>query len=569
MITRIWIISILASVALICRGDAISAESLYRRWSGLASDSLMTIGRGYDERNRPDSALVCYSIVADRYSGVSMRSDNDKRLYSRALNNLAYIYSVYYFDYSKSLSLLQKSADISRSIGYEDNLAYTYLNIGGIYLECNLLYGSNLFIDQIWSNLEKSLVLAIKTEKWDAALGSIINICQTTLTSPAPDRFRKTLDIIRAGNIPHDTYLYSFAMCYVSGVGHVLAKDYDSAVADFRRMAETIQPGDMQGPLLEVMAISSLGDAYAMQGDWTSAISVCRKVVDKARAADVRPEMAIAYRNLSRYYDMAGDAVSAKSSLFDYYNLKDSLLTAAELTQLGSMPLVGELDRINAFVLEEERRRRKIIAVTLASVACLVALAAYVLLLLRSNRRLKSYARQIYLKNVELMESRVRDRRIDPQESEQSENNVDKEEQKRRYSGNMLSDEMANEILESINRVLESSEAVYDSGFSLQQLAELTGYGYKHVSQVINDRLEKNFNVLLAETRIREACRRMMDIDNYGHFTIEHVGNSVGFKSRSNFSVTFKSVIGISPSEFQRNARADHQRQQANPALMG
>ncbi len=105
-----------------------------------------------------------------------MRSDNDKRLYSRALNNLAYIYSVYYFDYSKSLSLLLKSADISRSIGYEDNLAYTYLNIGGIYLECNLLYGSNLFIDQIWSNLEKSLVLAIKTEKWDAALGSIINL---------------------------------------------------------------------------------------------------------------------------------------------------------------------------------------------------------------------------------------------------------------------------------------------------------------------------------------------------------------------------------------------------------
>lgn len=563
---NILIILILSCVTSVCRSEVISAESLYRKWRSLPADSLMSLGRKCDERNSPDSALVCYTIITDRFADASRRKDSESKIYARALNNLAYLYSVYYFDYGKSLSLLQKAADLSRSIGYDDNLAYTYMNIGGLYLECNLLYGSNLFIDQIWENLESGLSLAIHTGKWHAALGCMVNICSMTLKTPDSARFNKALDMLHGHTIDPDTYLYAYTMDFTSGVEHVLRHDYDRAIQDFTHMAEGINPDDMQAPLLGVTALSAIADVYAMKGDWQGAISTTLRMIDEANEANVRPEMAIGYRNLAHFYEMASDTSSSRSSLFKYYNLKDSLLTAAELTQLGSMPLMGELDRINEKMRQEEARRRRIITIFIVTGVCLLVLAAYMVLLLRSNIRLKAYARQIYLKNVELMESesRERERRMELQEAHAAAS-----EQKVRYAGNILSDETGNEILEKINAVMNESTAAFDAGFSLQQLAELTGYNYKQVSQVINDRLDKNFKTLLADIRIREACRRLMDIDNYGDFTIEHIGKSVGFVSRSNFSVTFKTIIGISPSEFQKNARADYMAEAKNRSETG
>jgi AraC-like DNA-binding protein len=75
------------------------------------------------------------------------------------------------------------------------------------------------------------------------------------------------------------------------------------------------------------------------------------------------------------------------------------------------------------------------------------------------------------------------------------------------------------------------------------------------VSQVINEQMGKNFNALLNEYRIQEACRRFNDIANYGNYTIEAIGNSVGYNSRSTFITQFKSVTGLTPSEFQKMAK--------------
>lgn len=78
---------------------------------------------------------------------------------------------------------------------------------------------------------------------------------------------------------------------------------------------------------------------------------------------------------------------------------------------------------------------------------------------------------------------------------------------------------------------------------------------YNYVSQVISERFHKNFNTLVAETRIREACRRMADTEHYGNYSVEGFALSVGFKSRTNFSQVFRRITGLSPSEYIRMAR--------------
>ena len=74
----------------------------------------------------------------------------------------------------------------------------------------------------------------------------------------------------------------------------------------------------------------------------------------------------------------------------------------------------------------------------------------------------------------------------------------------------------------------------------------------KKVSQVINEKAGCNFNNLINEYRIKEACRRMNDTEQYGKYTIEAISTSVGFKSRSTFLLQFKRVTGLTPSEYQR-----------------
>lgn len=58
---------------------------------------------------------------------------------------------------------------------------------------------------------------------------------------------------------------------------------------------------------------------------------------------------------------------------------------------------------------------------------------------------------------------------------------------------------------------------------------------------------------LMAE-QLAEASLRLADREKFGHLTIEAVGESVGFKSRTWFATTFKKVTGLTPREFQKAA---------------
>ena len=117
-----------------------------------------------------------------------------------------------------------------------------------------------------------------------------------------------------------------------------------------------------------------------------------------------------------------------------------------------------------------------------------------------------------------------------------------------------LEEENKQRLLNKILDVMYNNEEIYSHEFSLQRLSELVGAPYKHVSQVINEIYKINFNNMLNEFRVREACRRLAEDENYTNYTIEAIAESIGFKSRSNFISTFKKLTGITPSEYKRIA---------------
>jgi AraC-like DNA-binding protein len=107
-----------------------------------------------------------------------------------------------------------------------------------------------------------------------------------------------------------------------------------------------------------------------------------------------------------------------------------------------------------------------------------------------------------------------------------------------------------------INKVMENTDEICAPTFSLNQLADLLNMKYWNISHAINEIYGKNFNALLNEYRIKEACRRLGDIEKYGNYTIEAIALGVGFKSRSNFVTTFKNITGLTPSEYLNMAKS-------------
>ena len=107
---------------------------------------------------------------------------------------------------------------------------------------------------------------------------------------------------------------------------------------------------------------------------------------------------------------------------------------------------------------------------------------------------------------------------------------------------------------------MENNPEIFTPDFSLERLAMLSQSRYKYVSQVINEHYGQNFNNFLNSYRIKEACKRMGDIEHYGNYTIEAISESVGFKSRSTFVTSFKRITGLTPSQYQQLAR-DESRQ--------
>ncbi|MEP3372188.1 MAG: helix-turn-helix domain-containing protein [Maribacter dokdonensis] len=91
-----------------------------------------------------------------------------------------------------------------------------------------------------------------------------------------------------------------------------------------------------------------------------------------------------------------------------------------------------------------------------------------------------------------------------------------------------------------------------NSQASLKNLATQLAIHPNQISKTINSDFGSNFNHYINSKRIDLAKERLVD-PQFSHLTIEAIGETVGFKSKSAFYNAFKKISGISPSKFAKS----------------
>ena len=554
-------------MAITCHGAEQSLE--HSKWLNLPIEKLVAMAdKDFADGGSKDTALMCYTIIANRYE--ASMPQRQKVHCKNASMRMWSIYFYDFYDYPKCFDCLTQALDIASDAGIDD--ANIYLGFGCMYQtiseECNNYELGTAALDYY----RQALTVGIKTndvEHTDMAstdvlamahnqggLSQIEGIWQQYLNQPT----QRGASVLRRYN----------EMLY-QAFSNVERNRLDDAIAVYDKQLQLIDT--TQYTRLIYFTHIEKAKAYAMRGDYRNAIAAVKlaeKIAVDLEMKDCKLEV---YGLLSRYFKELGDRDTQDHYYNRYSMLKDTLTNYQQLASVNEMEFRHELKNMEQELTEIKMHRRVMLIASLVSLAFLAVLLMLLYFLYKRNKQLTQSNQLLYQKNVEMLRAEEEERRMRRQlqdkeapaveetashESASHESDADEPADACvKYKSSHLSDEDKQQLLSRILEVMEGNDEIFSPDFSLERLAMLSDSRYKYVSQVINEHYGQNFNNFLNSFRIKEACKRMGDIEHYGNYTIEAISESVGFKSRSTFVTSFKRITGLTPSQYQRLAREE------------
>lgn len=124
---------------------------------------------------------------------------------------------------------------------------------------------------------------------------------------------------------------------------------------------------------------------------------------------------------------------------------------------------------------------------------------------------------------------------------------------RKKYEKSSLTKEKADAIFAELTCFMNSSKPYLSSDLSLNGLAKKVCISPHHVSQIINEKLNKNFYEYVNEYRVSEAQKYLID-PRKQTCTIASIGFEAGFNSVSSFNSIFKKITSMTPSQYRKTA---------------
>ncbi len=128
-------------------------------------------------------------------------------------------------------------------------------------------------------------------------------------------------------------------------------------------------------------------------------------------------------------------------------------------------------------------------------------------------------------------------------------------EKKEKYYKSALTEQQAEDNLAKLLKLMEEEKPYLDGELKLSDIAETLGISNNTLSQVINEKLQKNFYDFINDYRIATAQKLLLN-PRKSHLTLLAIAFESGFNSKSSFNSVFKKQCQATPSEFRKAASA-------------
>lgn len=124
---------------------------------------------------------------------------------------------------------------------------------------------------------------------------------------------------------------------------------------------------------------------------------------------------------------------------------------------------------------------------------------------------------------------------------------------KNKYKDSLLDPEIVEQCLKKLSYVMDIEKLYRDDKLSLQALSKRVSVTPHILSQVLNERMDKNFSDFVNSFRIEEAKKMLQEADE--ETSVLRVCYEVGFNSKSAFYRAFKKYTDRTPSQYQKELK--------------
>jgi AraC-like DNA-binding protein len=120
-----------------------------------------------------------------------------------------------------------------------------------------------------------------------------------------------------------------------------------------------------------------------------------------------------------------------------------------------------------------------------------------------------------------------------------------------KYQRSALDEDRIKRIVSKVERAMSEDGLYRNQNITLRHLSDHTWVSENYLSQVLNERIGRNFYDFVNHWRIKDACKLLTD----GSLSVIDIGEQVGFNSRSTFNAAFKKETELTPSEYRGKFR--------------
>lgn len=372
---------------------------------------------------------------------------------------------------------------------------------------------------------------------------------------------------------PHKTRFFNF-----NQLGH-LAKakqDYHAANYYFNEAMQYARNHEMD-PNFEAPLMGQIGTMEERLGHDSLAIDWYMRCMESSRQLGLMAPLVTSYERLSSIHrKLHNDSASMHYQRL-YVQLTDSLFDEHEFNNKRSR-IVNYESRVNLLKIDTLNNRNHLLLwIVIIFAVMLVSLVGLVTYIIKQNRNLTETQRLLIGKHKDLSHQLELQRRMSEEyfnkmgdepiadealptvqeeegeaaaEEPSPDENLTEESLDTDVSTPLLNQAQTDHLLMAIAQVMDDIDQISDPDFSLQRLATLVNSNTKYVSWAINATYGKNFKTYLNEYRVREASRRLIDHEKYGHLTIAAISVQLGYKSPTSFNQAFKRVFGMTPAAY-------------------